>query len=398
MRLLFIDNREGGQSGLPFPLVSGIERRNLLRLLSGIFLPLALSLALGGQSASAAQNRAPKGNRLPKVTRAERLNNAAALAAKRQNQARLAQQREAVKLLRMMLRPLEDYAGEETTWVATQNGITSHQSIKGDTNGNVIRYYTAPAFLQGDVMLTGPNRYIYYRAATKTVTRTSKAGQGDERDKQIMEGIRSKTFVASLTGNEMVAGRNAAIVLVSSVNPQNRGYAKIWIDPVDHIKLKIEIGNAEGYKISDSEITSIQSGAAAGVTPKDFQPAEFGNGPAREIKREKLGSIQEAAGQLTFRPLEPGNLPPGFRLNAVILISPPIQNRAGKNSLLLRYTDGVASFTLNEHPARRAGAAANNNGPAAPLRWEMGNVEVVYRGHLPPQQEQMIHDSLRPVN
>ena len=290
-----------------------------------------------------------------------------------------------------------DFSAQEETWIAQGGGVTSRQMIKGDTRGNVIRYYQSPGFLQGDVMLTGPGKYLYYRAATKTLTEVPpKDGQEDERDKRIVEGINKRIFVARRTGNETVAGVNATIVLVTPVNPQQPGYAKFWIDPVTHIKLKIEIANSGNSKISASELSNLVVGAAANVTPRDFQPEQFGRGVAKQVQRQRVATIQEAQSQLQFTPLQVGTLPMGYRLEGVWVMTGPA--RVG---LLLRYTDGVSFFTLTEHRVRAGARPGAGKPDAAVSHWPvpMGNydVDVVYRGHLPPQQEQAVHDSLQPA-
>jgi hypothetical protein len=304
---------------------------------------------------------------------------------------------EAVMLLRQMLHPLVDYAAEEQTWIAQGGGMTSSQTIKGDTKGNVIRNYVTPEFLHGDAMVTGPNRYFYFHSKSRTLTEVPPAGgQEDERDRNIVDGIKNRTFVARRTGNETVAGINATIVLVSPTNPQQQGYAKFWIDPATHIKLKIEIANAANSKISTSELSSLVTGAGANVLPRDFQAAQFRTGAPNELKRQKVASIQEAMQQIPFHPLVPGNLPAGYRLAGVQVLNGPV--RVG---IFLRYTDGVGFFTISEHRVRqgqRIGAArADAEAPHWYVPMANYDIDVVYRGHLPPQQEQMIHDSLQPV-
>lgn len=301
--------------------------------------------------------------------------------------------KEAVALLRLMLRPSADYSADEQTSIA-QGSMGSRQRIKGDIHGNVVRYYLSPAELNGDVMITGPNRYAYYRASTRTLTEVPPTGgPEDDRDKHIVDGIRQRIFVAKRTGNETVAGVNATIVLVSPANPQQQGYAKFWIDPVTHIKLKMEIANAANVRVSTSELSNLTVGAAANVSPRDFQPVQFG--AAREVKRERVGTLQEAIARLQFRPVQPASLPAGFRLDGIQVITGPL-----KVGLLLRYTDGVTVFTLAEHQVR-AGRHPVAAAAAVPPRWfvSAGNydVEVVYRGHLPAQQEQAVRDSLQVV-
>ncbi|HLJ54057.1 MAG TPA: hypothetical protein VKT77_03405 [Chthonomonadaceae bacterium] len=304
-------------------------------------------------------------------------------------------EKEALELLRMMLRPQADYSAEETTWIA-RGGAVSTQTIKGDTRGNVVRHYHTPPALSGDVMLTGPNRYAYFRAATRTLTQMPPEGTEDERDKRFVQGIRQHEFTARVTGYEAVAGINAAIVVVSPVNPAQPGYAKFWIDPATGVRLKVEIANAANAKVSTSELSSVQIGPAASVLPRDFQPALFGGGGAapREVRREPVASLKEAAARLPFKPLVPGSLPPGYRLERQQIITGPA--RVG---LLVRYTDGVTAFTLTEHraPAGKHPLAATS----VPPRWfipiDTYDVEVVYRGSLPAAQEQMVHNSLQPI-
>jgi hypothetical protein len=268
--------------------------------------------------------------------------------------------------------------------------------VKGDTKGNVLRRYTSPPFLNGDVMITGPNKYYYYRASTKTMTEVPPAGGAvDERDKTIVQQINQRNLLAQRTGNETVAGINATIVLVTPVNPQQGGYAKFWIDPVTHIKLKIEIANAANAKISTSELSNLVTGPTANVLPRDFLPGQFSGGTKKEVQRQRTNTIGEAATQLQFRPLEPTNLPMGFHLDGAYVLKAPI--RVG---LLLRYTDGVSFFTLTEHQVRRRlkpGVPAANGAEHWFIPVGDYEIDVVYRGHLPVQQEQQVRDSLTPL-
>jgi hypothetical protein len=303
---------------------------------------------------------------------------------------------DALALLREMLRPAVDYSAEEQTWIAQGGGMTSTQTIKGDTRGFVIRSYVSPPFLRGDAMLTGPNKYLYYSASARTLTEVAPgSGAGDVRDKKIVEGLRQRIFVARRTGNEAVSGVNTVIVLVTPANPQQQGYAKFWIDPVTHIKMKIEIANAGNARISASELSNVVVGPAAGVSPRDFLPAQFAPGVAREVKRERVASMEDAVKELKFRPLEPGTLPPGFHLDSIQVLTGPL--RVG---LFLRYTDGVSVFTLTEHRVRvgqRPGAALTGTAPHWFVPVGDYDVDVVYRGHLAPPQQQAVRDSLQPV-
>ncbi len=302
----------------------------------------------------------------------------------------------AIALLRQMLHPVIEYSADEETWIARGGGMTSRQTIKGDTNGNVVRHYLAPPLLNGDVMLTGPNRYAYYRASARTLTAVPPAGGApDDPDARIVMGLKNRVFTARRTGNETIAGCNAAIVLVSPVNPAQQGYAKLWIDPATHIRLKIEIAGAANARVSTSELSNLVVGSAANVSPLDFRPARFGAGALRsEVKRQRSSTVQEAMTSLKFHPFEAVNLPSGFHLDAVQVVTGPF--RVG---LLLRYTDGMNVFTLTEHRVR-TGVRPPPDAPAAALKhWYFPlpqyDVDVVYRGRLPAAQEQLVHDTLQ---
>ena len=106
-------------------------------------------------------------------------------------------------------------------------------------------------------------------------------------------------------------------------------------------------------------------------------------------------TLQDAQQNLIFSPLEPSPLPPGFQPRGVWVFA---------KAVLLRYTDGVATFSLYEH---QVAATKNPNAYIVPprmyernvQRWRIsvstGDIEIDYIGHLPPAQAQAVHDSLR---
>lgn len=316
----------------------------------------------------------------------------------RPNGAANRQMRAAIALLRSMLRPRADYAGEERTWIV-QTGSTSHQFIRGNTKGLVLRRFDSPPFLQGDVMLTGPGKFVYYSAKANTVSRTPPGGSTDDaRDRQIIEGVRDQIFVATCTGQETIAGVDTVIVMVfSASDPQaTQGYAKFWIDPLTGIRMKIE--RREGDKLTRSELSNVVIGPQANVTDADFSPPEFRSPTTQTVQMKKLDSIQQAIPLLTFAPLEPGQIPPGFRQrDAHLLTNMQFPSRV---TLVLGYSDGMSRFTLSQRRVR-AGQRIPPPTTVGVQRWSvpMGayDIDVTYRGRLTPQQVQMIRSSLQPV-
>lgn len=304
-------------------------------------------------------------------------------------QAAQLEHRKIMQLLRLMLRPNTNYAAEEMTTITAKGGGVSRQSIKGDTTGRVIRYYTSPNELKGDILLTGPGLYVNYHAATKKVTRVVGIG-GDQLEKTLIATVTKGIATAAWAGHTTIAGVNAEIITVTGQNEQ----VKFIIDPVTGIKLGMEVRANQDQLISRSEILSIQIAPNA-VSAKDFMPSEFESAHLNEVHRENFTSIQDAGSKLPFRPVEP-TLPYGFHLQQVTILTPAQLGR--KANIVLHYTNKMVSFTLHEHlvlPKNRNSVIARNN----PMQWLVqtsgGDLLVIYNGHLSQDQITAIRDSLR---
>jgi hypothetical protein len=305
------------------------------------------------------------------------------------------QDQEAIALLKKKLRPSVEFAGEQVTEVATARGQQTYpQKIEGDTNGRIRVEFDGSSNLAGDIMIIGPAMFANYHRQSGVMDIAFWPTQWNAHEKLMMAQIRNRTYAVAKVGEEIIAGRRAAIVLLSpadrSVGPQ----FKYWIDPQTGIQLKLEKTDARGQLISRTMLTSITLGPAANVSPQDFQPMRIAANRTNPLFPDdsQFPTVQEAQRRLPFTPLEPGRLPPGFTLKGVWVFQAYV---------LLRYSDNVANFSLYEH-LDRSGKPEQAPGPAAYRRhiqrWHMpmasGAIDVIYIGSLTPEQARELHDSL----
>jgi hypothetical protein len=377
-RRKFSEN-EGGRTRPPFAIEAG-------RLLLWRLALLALCLAL--PSFAFGQARFHRALRLqPPDSRAE-------------NEP---QDPAAVALIKLMLSQQAAYAGEQVT---ERGGRLSRQEVRG-LKGRLRMDFIEPPDLAGDVMLITHSQYRYYHKNTNVLdialwpTHLNMGGQ----EKRIADAIRQKRIAVQKVGEEIVAGRNAAIVQLQGggrFGAGRRFQSKFWIDKETGVKLGMELSGPRGL-VSRSYFTRITIGPAARVSPKDFSPAFLQGAQTNPLfppQAKQLRTVAEARPLLPFTPLEPATLPPGFRLAAVWVFPGPPQSRPEASSVLLRYSEGVTSFVLYERPVRANGRAFGNRGEGRSIqRWQAaspsGPLDITYIGHLAPEQARAVRDSLR---
>ncbi len=306
------------------------------------------------------------------------------------------EEKEVRRLLRWMLKPQTDFSGMESTTARNADGsITSDQEIRGDTKGRVLRRFLKPDTLKDDFMLTGNSLYLYYSARQKTVVREG-SGLEQQLEKFIQEGLNSTSVRFQITGHRQVAGRNATVIEISSPSSN----VTLWLDSATGIKLSHEIRDDKNLSVSRSWLTSVTIGAESGVTDQDFQRKEFESGKPADL-REDYPSIAEAAAKanLKFMPKAPTVLPTGFRLTKVTVVTATNLNVAPRQ-VILHFSDRVSNFTLQERVVR-AGKGASENLALRPNQWRISHpgglfdLIIIFRGRLPQEQIQAIHDSLK---
>ncbi len=306
-----------------------------------------------------------------------------------------------LELLKKMIRPTADYAGEQVTQTTANGGRVSQQRISGDVKGRIRLDYAAPAGLAGDVMTWGPGQFYYLHSKRNTLDIALWPTESGAFGRRELKDIQSGRTQAALVGSETIAGRDAAIVEIDSPERSK----KFWIDKETGVQLKVENSGANGL-ISRTYLTAVRLGPTAGVTDKTFaRPNQKGlNINSLFPNSARYDTLASAAPHLPFAPLVPVPPPAGFQLSGVWVFGME-DNRPGNESILLRYSDGVGNFSLFEKRSPRPPAPPKN--PNAPrryrgsmARWEIalpagGSAGVTYIGHLTPDQLGLLHDSLR---
>lgn len=307
--------------------------------------------------------------------------------------------RVAQELLRQMIRPNSDYVGEMVTQVAAQGNFPLQQTIKGDKQGRTLTTFLNGK-LAGDILLVTPGEVRNYHHSTGVMDVAYWPTEWDDHEKRMLAAIRSGYYTAQVVGSEQVAGRQASIVeLLPVVVPGEPGRPrfKFWIDTETGIQLKNEKSDAMGRVLSHRYLTSVTVGSNV-VTPQDFNLNYLKQAQIRPLfpPNSQYRSLEQAQGHLPFVPLVPTTLPTGFQLGGVWVFP-------GGNSqmqfVLLRFTDGVTSFSLYERIV--PSTAKPGRAPAFHQhieRWRVltahEEIEATYTGMLTIDQVHDIYYSL----
>ena len=181
---------------------------------------------------------------------------------------------------------------------------------------------------------------------------------------------------------------------------------KLWIDQQTGILLKIQKSNAQGQITSVTAMTSITVNPAVPINPNDFKPqVQFPGATVTPLfPAPQYRTMQDAQGHLPFIPLEPSAQaqPANFRLDGVWGFG---EDRAHPflRSVLMRFTDGVASFSLYERPVPPAKQTPIQTPPRGSfgrsqqmwrVQTQQGEMSVQYIGHLTARQAAALYESL----
>ncbi len=309
---------------------------------------------------------------------------------------------QAWELLTKMYRPGLDYEGVE---ISNANGLTSEETIRGDTKGRVRREYTAPASLAGDVILTWPNQYYRFRNREHRLYLALWPVETSDKASRLRVLARTGRVRIQVTGEQMVAGRAATQITISAVtgNDENEASQVLSLDKETGLALKTERYNRMGRLLSSTYLRSVTMGAA--LAPDAFNPNTLP--PALEKVplfpggQPAFSTVDQARSLLSFAIKVPTHLPAGYALDGVWVFG-----QARRASVLLRYSSGVNHFSLLE------GLVVNPNALARPPRpgellprralggmaWRAvvpeGLLNIIYTGHLADVDQQALLSSL----
>lgn len=305
-------------------------------------------------------------------------------------------QNRAREIVRLYLRQgsRQPYQAEERTRLFRDRMIESTQIVKHQGPGRTRIEYTDPPLLQGDILLVNGGRiFKYIRRQNRILEGPVPVEEFNNRAQALLQGVIKGRITVRVVGSEQIAGQNAAIV---EIRPVRGGafFKRLWIDERTGVRLKIEDADPQGNVISTSYFTRIDYSPS--FLPRDFSPASLPNVPHEPLLPDTppLPNVQAAQQQVPYPIYEP-SLPAEFTLTGV-WVAPP----AGQPVTILRYTDGVITFALFQHPVRlpqnaperrRVPPARLINGAA---RWISGDRSYFLIGNLKPETFRQIVSSL----
>jgi negative regulator of sigma E activity len=298
-----------------------------------------------------------------------------------------AQQMDGLTVLRNML-----HAESNASYTAHQVTVLSRAASEQDVVRNGYKgmrvEYTAPPSLRGEIMVDDGTSIRHLVPGQRLlVQRASRLAGLRALTAQLGRTLRQGNLQVDLLGRDTVAGRPTYIIEVRPGLRRPAPIRRFWVDSDKWVKLKtVEIAR-NGTETSTSYYTKIDfprrlpHGAFMLDVPSDF----------RAVDRPRLGGLLklvEIRGQVDFQVRKPSYLPAGFKL----LGGRVIPFRRGE-MVALRYTDGVASFSLFQ---ARASSIRGIPRPNTSLyTWRQGEMVFTLVGSIPPEAVRRVADSVR---
>lgn len=308
-------------------------------------------------------------------------------------------------LLTKMYHPDVSYEGVE---VSNINGMSSEETIQGDTKGRTRREYLSPGKLLGNIILTSPNQFYNYNNQEHRLYLALWPVEMGDKATRLRALAKTGRVRIQITGEQMVAGRTATQITISSVSGADEGEARrvLNLDKETGILLQMDRYNSASRLISSTYLRSITVGAT--LDPQRFSPnmlpQTVDRVPLFPEGQPMFTSVEQARAVVPFTIKEPTQLPAGYILDGVWAFGP----KTPRPSVLLRYSSGVNHFSLFENLVR-----VNLNAPAVLLRpvemrphktqfgwgWRAsvpeGQMNILYTGHLPEAQQGALISSIQ---
>ena len=259
---------------------------------------------------------------------------------------------QAVQVISLYLRQgvKQPHVGEQTTHLYQGMLSDARQLVKYAGPGRVRMEYISPDHLKGEIILISGGRFFLYKPGPqpKILEGVATPEEFQGRIRAVLKGINNRTIQVRTVGEELIAGQRAAIVEIHSAGGF---YLKFWIDETTGVRLKYQNLDAAGRAVSETYFTSIDYEAK--TEPADFNPALLPNVPHEPLLPEgpPLATVQEAQQRVGYTIKQPA-IPTGFHMNGVWVV-----NSAGRNVVIMRYTDDVNTYALFQSPQGKPGAA-----------------------------------------
>jgi hypothetical protein len=286
----------------------------------------------------------------------------------------------------------QPYVGEQTTRLLAGRVRESRQIVKHAEPGRERIEYLSPPAMRGEIILINSGRMYHYKPSLNRILEgPALLEEFQNRVREAMLAMRQGRILARVVGTQLVAGQSAAIIEIRSLRP-NAAYKRFWIDEKTGVRLRMEDVGARGEVVSTSYFTTVDY--APVFDPKEFRPDSLPAVPHEPMLPAKppLASVQAAQQQVAYPIREPA-VPEGYRLNGVWVVNQPGQRR----TVILRYTDGVNTFALFQHPLgpRAADSPGFPRTRSGVTQWIAGGRLYLLIGNLKPESVRQIVSSLR---
>lgn len=294
----------------------------------------------------------------------------------------------------------QPHVGEQTTRLLRGRVRESQQVVKCAGPGRLRIEYLSPPALRGEILLTNGGRLFNYRPAENKIwVGPAPLEEFQSRARALMQSVKERRISVQVVGTQIVAGQSAAIIEIRAVGG-GAFFKRFWIDERTGVRLKNEELDPQGNVISTSYFTRIDY--APSFSPAEFHPTSLPSAPYAPLlpPTPPLPSVQAAQDQVAYTIRQP-SLPAGFRFSGAWVVP----GQGGRQTTILRYTDGVNVFTLFQIPARPRVAGARLR-PGGKLRgdarlrngvahWMSGDQTFTLLGNLKPENAQQVIESLR---
>lgn len=320
---------------------------------------------------------------------------------------------EARNLLQRMLKAdtMLSVAGREATFSMTGGRRQSEQIVKRDPKRGLRLEFVQPA---GDLLVDNfRHSWFLSQGGRRLIERESRLAELRRGIRDVTRQIKDGAMSARVVGEDVVAGRPCAIVLVS---PPTDGAPpgparRFWIDRETGLRLKTEEIGPMGRVLSSTYFLQVD------VHPRfddaDFAPPLLPSGFQQERpERQTFPTVEAAQKMVRFALRRPGYLPPGFALRHVGVV-----RIKGNRVVVQRYANGMSGVTLFQTnganlplPGDHADAGGRRGGPFSGgppagregfgrgpriRTWRDSDISFVLIGNLPDDQMKRITDSVR---
>lgn len=284
------------------------------------------------------------------------------------------------------------HMGEQVTTLYADRVHESRQVYKYMGPARWRMEYLSPPDMRNEVILVIAGRMFHYKPAENRI-HEGMAPQ-DLLLKHIQErlqDIKQGGIRVAAVGQELIAGRQAAIVEVRPPRP-NAPYVRLWIDEETGIRLKHEFRDAQDRVRSSTYFTKVELDPQ--FTPGDFMPNSLPPVPHVPLLPDSppLPDVASAQRQVGYTIREPA-VPSGYRLYGIWVVAGPGKGTA----TVLHYSDGVNSFAIFETaaPLRQQRALPKLQPRRGAAHWVSDGVAFSLIGAIRPETMKQIVDSLQ---